>query len=171
MSPSSNRTRGPTPKPSVSVDSAANASSRTICSPAPKPAAGAPRRCTRWLKPPSSMASTRSSTLPTCSPASPITRPDMLPIFFPGTGSPSSPIAPPLNWRLHRALTALPPHPPAQHHTPRRVQFRLFLHAGAYWLLWSLRRAMPRRSPWRVMLFDTLRLRLIKLAARRSAGL
>jgi len=29
----------------------------------------------------------------------------MSPIFFPGTGSPSSPIAPPLNWRLHRALT------------------------------------------------------------------
>jgi hypothetical protein len=45
-------------------------------------------------------------------------------------------------------------------------QFRLFLHAGAYWLLWSLRRAMPRRSPWRVMQFDTLRLRLIKIAAR-----
>lgn len=45
-------------------------------------------------------------------------------------------------------------------------QFRLFLHAGAYWLLWSLRRAMPARSSWRVMQFDTLRLRLIKLAAR-----
>jgi len=25
-------------------------------------------------------------------------------------------------------------------------QFRLFLHAGAYWLLWSLRTLMPRRS-------------------------
>ena len=45
-------------------------------------------------------------------------------------------------------------------------QFRLFLHAGAYWLLWSMRRVMPRRSLWRVMQFDTLRLRLIKLAAR-----
>jgi hypothetical protein len=45
-------------------------------------------------------------------------------------------------------------------------QFRLFLHAGAYWLLWSLRRLMPKRSSWRVMQFDTLRLRLIKLAAR-----
>jgi two-component system, cell cycle response regulator DivK len=41
-------------------------------------------------------------------PASPITRPGMSPIFFPGTGSPSSPIAPPLNWRLHRALTERP---------------------------------------------------------------
>jgi hypothetical protein len=45
-------------------------------------------------------------------------------------------------------------------------QFRLFLHAGAYWLLWSLRRLMPHRSSWRVMQFDTLRLRLIKIAAR-----
>lgn len=53
-------------------------------------------------------------------------------------------------------------------------QFRLFLHAGAYWLLWSMRALMPRRSSpdqvggrlWRVAQFDTLRLRLIKLAAR-----
>ena len=45
-------------------------------------------------------------------------------------------------------------------------QFRLFLHAGAYWLMWSLRASMPKRSMWRVAQFDTLRLRLIKLAAR-----
>ena len=45
-------------------------------------------------------------------------------------------------------------------------QMRLFLHVGAYWLMWSLRTAMPRRSVWRVAQFDTLRLRLIKLAAR-----
>lgn len=45
-------------------------------------------------------------------------------------------------------------------------QFRLFLHAAAYWLLWSLRALMPRRSSWRVAQFDSLRLRLIKLAAR-----
>ena len=45
-------------------------------------------------------------------------------------------------------------------------QFRLFLHAGAYWLMWSLRALMPQRSPWRVAQFDTLRLRLIKIAAR-----
>ena len=32
--------------------------------------------------------------------------------------------------------------------------------------MWSLRAAMPRRSIWRVAQFDTLRLRLIKLAAR-----
>jgi Transposase DDE domain group 1 len=45
-------------------------------------------------------------------------------------------------------------------------QFRLFLHAGAYWLMWGLRVSMPRRSVWRVAQFDTLRLRLIKIAAR-----
>jgi hypothetical protein len=45
-------------------------------------------------------------------------------------------------------------------------QFRLFLHAGAYWLLWALRAATPKRSAWRVAQFDTLRLRLVKIAAR-----
>ena len=55
-------------------------------------------------------------------------------------------------------------------HTATANQFRLFLHAGAYWLLWSLRRVMPKGSTWRVMQFDTLRLRLIKLAARVIEG-
>jgi hypothetical protein len=45
-------------------------------------------------------------------------------------------------------------------------QLRLFLHAGAYWIMWGLRASMPRRSMWRVAQFDTLRLRLIKIAAR-----
>ena len=45
-------------------------------------------------------------------------------------------------------------------------QLRLFLHLGASWLMWSLRSLMPRRSWWRVAQFDTLRLRLIKIAAR-----
>jgi hypothetical protein len=44
-------------------------------------------------------------------------------------------------------------------------QMRLFLHVGAYWLMWSLRAVMPRRSSWRVAQFDTLRLRLLKIAA------
>lgn len=44
--------------------------------------------------------------------------------------------------------------------------FRLFLHAAAYWLLWSLRALMPKRSMWRAAQFDTLRLRLIKVAVR-----
>jgi hypothetical protein len=45
-------------------------------------------------------------------------------------------------------------------------QFRLMLHTGAYWLLWSLRSLMPKRSTWRVAQFNTLRLRLVKRAAR-----
>jgi Transposase DDE domain group 1 len=45
-------------------------------------------------------------------------------------------------------------------------QLRLFLHAGAYWIMWGLRASMPRRSMWRVAQFDTLRLRLVKIAAR-----
>jgi hypothetical protein len=45
-------------------------------------------------------------------------------------------------------------------------QFRLFLHAGAYCLMWGFRVSMPKRSMWRVAQFDTLRLRLIKIAAR-----
>jgi hypothetical protein len=45
-------------------------------------------------------------------------------------------------------------------------QLRLFVHAGAYWLMWGLRTSMPKRSMWRVAQFDTLRLRLIKIAAR-----
>src|SRR5205807_859654 len=43
---------------------------------------------------------------------------------------------------------------------------RLFLHGGAYWLMWGLRASMPKRSMWRVAQFDILRLRLIKVAAR-----
>ncbi|MFZ0402334.1 MAG: IS1380 family transposase [Pseudolabrys sp.] len=45
-------------------------------------------------------------------------------------------------------------------------QLRLFLHAGAYWIMWGLRVSMPKKSIWRVAQFDTLRLRLIKIAAR-----
>jgi hypothetical protein len=45
-------------------------------------------------------------------------------------------------------------------------QFRLMLHTGAYWLMWSLRSLMPKRSFWRAAQFDTLRLRLLKIAAQ-----
>ena len=45
-------------------------------------------------------------------------------------------------------------------------QLRLFLHSGAYWIMWGLRVSMPKKSIWRVAQFDTLRLRLIKIAAR-----
>jgi hypothetical protein len=51
-------------------------------------------------------------------------------------------------------------------HSAAANQFRLILHSGAYWLLHALRAAAPRRSSWRRAQFDTLRLRLIKLAAR-----
>jgi hypothetical protein len=40
------------------------------------------------------------------------------------------------------------------------------LHTGAYWLMWSLRRLMPKHPSWRVAQFDTLRLRLLKTAAQ-----
>ena len=49
---------------------------------------------------------------------------------------------------------------------PNRIYAREMQHPGDYWLLWSMRRVMPKRSAWRVVQFDTLRLRLIKLAAR-----
>ena len=44
--------------------------------------------------------------------------------------------------------------------------FGLFLQAGAYWLMWSLRSLMAKRSRWRSAQCDTLGLRLIKIAAR-----
>jgi hypothetical protein len=45
-------------------------------------------------------------------------------------------------------------------------QFRLVLHTAAYWLLHTLRGLAPRTSFWRAAQFDTLRLALIKIAAR-----
>jgi Transposase DDE domain group 1 len=45
-------------------------------------------------------------------------------------------------------------------------QLRLFLHAGSYWIMWGLRVSTPKKSMWRVAQFDTLRLRLVKIAAR-----
>jgi hypothetical protein len=51
-------------------------------------------------------------------------------------------------------------------HTASANQMRLFLHAGAYWILWTLRAAMPRRSAWRTMQFDTLRLLVVNLIVR-----
>ncbi|MEE9210441.1 MAG: transposase, partial [Kiloniellales bacterium] len=45
-------------------------------------------------------------------------------------------------------------------------QFRLFLHAGAYWLLHQLRRTAPRKSLWRRATFETLRRALLKIAVR-----
>jgi len=45
-------------------------------------------------------------------------------------------------------------------------QMRLILHTAAYWLMWRVRQALPETAALRVAEFATLRLRLIKLAAR-----
>ncbi len=45
-------------------------------------------------------------------------------------------------------------------------QIRLVLHTAAYWLLHTLRGLAPKRSFWREAQFDTLRLTLVKVAAR-----
>jgi hypothetical protein len=54
--------------------------------------------------------------------------------------------------------------------SPDANQFRLILHTAAYWLLHALRAAAPRHSVWARAEFDTLRLRLIKIAARVVEG-
>lgn len=43
---------------------------------------------------------------------------------------------------------------------------RLILHTAAYWLTWAVRRAMPATAARRAAEFATIRLRLLKLAAR-----
>jgi hypothetical protein len=53
---------------------------------------------------------------------------------------------------------------------PKANQFRLILHTGAYWLMLTARNAIAKRSPLRVAEFATLRLRLIKIAARVIEG-
>jgi hypothetical protein len=45
-------------------------------------------------------------------------------------------------------------------------QFRLLIHTAAYWLMLTLRGLAPRTSFWRDAQFDTIRLGLIKVAAR-----
>lgn len=50
--------------------------------------------------------------------------------------------------------------------SPRANQFRLILHTAAYWLLHTLRDAVPKTASAAVAEFNTLRLRLIKIAAR-----
>ena len=45
-------------------------------------------------------------------------------------------------------------------------QMRLILHTAAYWLMWAVRRAMPTSAALRTAEFATIRLRLLKLAAR-----
>ncbi len=45
-------------------------------------------------------------------------------------------------------------------------QFRLLIHTAAYWLLHTLRGLAPKTSFWRDAQFDTIRIALIKVAAR-----
>jgi len=47
-------------------------------------------------------------------------------------------------------------------------QFRLLIHTAAYWLLDTLRGLAPKASFWRDAQFDTIRIALIKVAARVS---
>jgi hypothetical protein len=50
--------------------------------------------------------------------------------------------------------------------SPLANQVRLVLHTGAYWLMLKVRDAIPRPQPLANAEFTTLRLRLIKIAAR-----
>ncbi|CCG42435.1 transposase (fragment) [Magnetospirillum molischianum DSM 120] len=45
-------------------------------------------------------------------------------------------------------------------------QFRLLIHTAAYWLIHTLRGLAPKTSFWRDAQFDTIRMNLIKIAAR-----
>ena len=45
-------------------------------------------------------------------------------------------------------------------------QMRLILHTAAYWLMWAVRHAMPATATLRTAEFATIRLRLLKVAAR-----
>lgn len=45
-------------------------------------------------------------------------------------------------------------------------QMRLILHAAAYWLLWRIQQATPKTATLAKAEFTTLRLRLLKVAAR-----
>jgi hypothetical protein len=53
---------------------------------------------------------------------------------------------------------------------PKANQFRLILHTAAYWLMLTTRNAIAKRSPLSFAEFATLRLRLIKIAARVIEG-
>jgi hypothetical protein len=45
-------------------------------------------------------------------------------------------------------------------------QMRLILHTAAVWLMWRVRQAIPKASALRTAEFATLRIRLLKVAAR-----
>lgn len=51
-------------------------------------------------------------------------------------------------------------------HSPIANQVRLVLHTAAYWIMHTLRAALPKTSPLAAAEFDTIRQRLVKIAAR-----
>jgi len=53
---------------------------------------------------------------------------------------------------------------------PKANQFRLILHTAAYWLMHALRNAIPKNSALFRAEFQTLRLHLLKIAARVVEG-
>ncbi len=53
---------------------------------------------------------------------------------------------------------------------PKANQFRLILHTAAYWLMHAMRDAVSKRSPLSTAEFATIRLRLLKIAARVVEG-
>ena len=53
---------------------------------------------------------------------------------------------------------------------PKAIQFCLILHTAAYWLMLGMRNAAPKRSPVSTAEFATIRVRLIKIAARVVEG-
>jgi hypothetical protein len=53
---------------------------------------------------------------------------------------------------------------------PKANQFRLILHTAAYWLMLAMRKAVPKRSLLCRAEFATLRLHLVKIAARVVEG-
>ena len=52
------------------------------------------------------------------------------------------------------------------HQSPFANQVRLVLHTAAYWLLLTVRDAIPKTPPLAIAQFKTLQMRLIKIAAR-----
>src|SRR5215472_13503222 len=61
------------------------------------------------------------------------------------------------------AATARSPMPPEAGPVSPRI-----IHAAAYWLMHGLRTLAPKRSFWRDAQFDTIRISLLKVAARIS---
>lgn len=55
-------------------------------------------------------------------------------------------------------------------HTKEANQFRLFLHSAAYVIMHGLRETLLRGTELATATFDTIRLRLLKVAARVQTG-